>query len=287
MTKLTEGPAPIGAQATLYTTAAAALRGNNIDVAKALPAFVDQLKSTTTLLTAIATNYLSSVAADMRNAARTTATGSEKVKAATPSGHTAREAQASTAGGHPSTAAEAVQAEGVSSPRQAPHETQISAAGAHLTGKKKTVVHARGREGPHRRRHLGRPTDAQRRAEIAVDQRTTLFDSWRVRGNRKIGDLFVHELRTLALEGVKTGFGFVVRGKEDIIDGAVYQLIAQHVQTSDPMARVRDVINEATLKRFKAKAIKISKKAIDRVNQMPREILTEIAKGESQLQIEQ
>jgi hypothetical protein len=38
-----------------------------------------------------------------------------------------------------------------------------------------------GRQQPARKqpRHLGRPTEAQRRAEILVDQNTTLFDDWR------------------------------------------------------------------------------------------------------------
>jgi hypothetical protein len=50
--KLADGLAPISAQADLYVTAATALRGNNVDVKKALPAFVDQLKSSAALLMA-------------------------------------------------------------------------------------------------------------------------------------------------------------------------------------------------------------------------------------------
>jgi hypothetical protein len=251
-TKITEALAPIGAAAKLYMTAADILRAHQVDVAKALPAFVKELGDAA-LLSALATNYLDRVAADMRHGARTktAAIEAEKAETATAPGQTKNEAQRMAAGGHPS---------------------------------KDIVVHARGREGPKRRKM---PTEAQRQAEITAAQRTTLFDTWRVRGGHKIGNLYVHELRTRALESVRTGFGFVVRGKDDLVDGVSFQLIALHVQASDPMARVRDVVSEKTLKQIQARAIKLAKKGIDRVNEMPREMLTEIINAESPARVEQ
>jgi hypothetical protein len=70
----------IGSGATLYTAAADALRSTKVDVAKALPAFVKALQNSTALLSALANDYLNRVAADMRNAARTTVVDAVKAR---------------------------------------------------------------------------------------------------------------------------------------------------------------------------------------------------------------
>jgi hypothetical protein len=168
MTKITEALAPIGGQAQLYTLAADVLRANDIDIDRSLGAFVARLTNDAAMLSALACKYLTDVAADMRNAARAKNTVTE-----------ASPAEATTTLGQGNLEAHSAYAEGRPSP-------MATDAGGHQPKKtkKQRVVHSRGREGPHRR-HM--PTLAQRKAEIAVSQSTTLFDSWTVRGNRKIG----------------------------------------------------------------------------------------------------
>ncbi len=65
------GGTTTGAQARLYTLAVDCLRSNEVDVDQALRAFLSHIKNSDVLLSALATDYLNRVAADMRNAART------------------------------------------------------------------------------------------------------------------------------------------------------------------------------------------------------------------------
>jgi len=123
--------------------------------------------------------------------------------------------------------------------------------------------------------HKKMPTPAQRRAEIEVGQSTTLFDTWKI-GGRKIGDLYVHELRELAAERVASGFATVVYGQQRIFNGAACQLITQHVVTCSPMQRVRDIITAETLKRIERKAQAFTKRAIDKAKALSVETLREI-----------
>jgi hypothetical protein len=137
--KMTDDLAPMRAQAKLYTTAADVLRNNKVDVDNALPAFLNQLKHNSTLLSALATDYLNRVAADIRNAARnaaantkTAAVDAEEADAVATPGHSTIGAHAERAGGHLSnTVADAEEAKAAAS--SGPAVVLVKPAGAHPT----------------------------------------------------------------------------------------------------------------------------------------------------------
>jgi len=244
-------PPSMGPAAGLYDAATGALRMHDLDATKAAKTFRERLLKDTALRSALELDYLNRVAADMR--------------------HTMKKVDS------------LLNARGKGSPGQAPVETQIGSAGARSSSRKKTEVsiHSRGKAGPHRKHGYGRgPTNAQKAAEIAVMQKTSLFDTWMVRGNRPIGDLHIYELRARALESVKTGFSFVIRGKDDIVDGIVEQLILNHVAGhTDDNARIRDAITVKTLEQFRVQGEELAKEGIETVNRIPRQLLARVAKG--------
>lgn len=57
MTKFSEGLAPVGAKAKLYTTTADILRTTNIDVEKAVPRVVKLMQRDVAMLTAMSHDY--------------------------------------------------------------------------------------------------------------------------------------------------------------------------------------------------------------------------------------
>lgn len=294
MTKLSEG---LGAKAQLYTTGVECLRSAQLSADKAMPSFVATLRENTALFTALAHDYLIRIAADMRNATRTatdkvataldqapdeaqganvgghshTVVEASPADAATALDHGLVEAHSTHVGGHPSAAVKAQPAKAAMALDQNPTEAQVGGVGGHL---KKP----RNRSGPIRQNPLV-PTRQQLAAEQALTRTTTLFDSWKVRDGRrmrKIGDLSVYELLVLAEQSALQGVQYIQKGRVDLIDGVTLKMIANHVRASDPNARVRDVVNEITLKRLGEKAVKLADKGIRRViKRTPREILAE------------
>jgi len=73
MTKISETltSTSIGAKARLYTTAANILRAANFDMTKAVSQFAAAVKKDAALFNALSEDYVTRVAADMRNASRT------------------------------------------------------------------------------------------------------------------------------------------------------------------------------------------------------------------------
>jgi hypothetical protein len=201
------------------------------------------------------------------------------------------EAQSNSVGGRPSSmAVEAEQVEAVTvAPDHLIGETQSRHVGSDRPSPTKPTkstkpakpakpeIMSRGHAGPHRR-HRKMPSELELAAEKALVHQTTLFDTWTMRDGRRIGDLSWHELPSLAVEEVKIGFNFVVRGEQDLIDGIACHLLTQHAQVSDQMSKVRDNVSEAVLKRIEKQARKVAKTAIDRVRQMPREVLAELTR---------
>lgn len=305
--KITESLAPIASEAKLYTIAVESLRAAQLDVTKARSEFLAALEKEPPLLAALGNYYLARVAADMRHSQRMTAEA-QPAKVVTAPDHDIDETQRRGVGSHPSsTAAEAGPASAVTTaPDQDEGETQRALVGsghpssadeaeptetaqpspAAIPEVVKSVkpaktakpeVMSRGHAGPHRR-HAKMPSKLQLEAEKALIRQTTLFDTWKMRDGRCIGDLSWYELAAMAVDEVKIGLGFVVRGERDLIDGFACHLLAQHAAVPDQMSKVRDNLNEKALKRIESQARKLAKKTIDRVNQMPREILAELAR---------
>ena len=101
------------------------------------------------------------------------------------------------------------------------------------------------------------------------------------RSGRKIGDLLIHELPNHALDTALKGANFVVKGEIDLRDGFACQMVANHATNANPMARVRDVVSETTLKRIEKKAANKARQFVAQVRQMPREVLEHVGSASS------
>ena len=165
-----------GAAARLYTSAADTLRECDLDLNRATPKWVRVLKRDHALLTALARKFLTSVAADMRNAAATTdmadaapasqphsptAATTEQAEAAPATNSDPHEAQSRRVGGQPVTAATTAQAEAAVAPDPGPDEAQAAPVGG-LPSTRPAM-----------------PSAQQRAAERALSRSTSIFDTWK------------------------------------------------------------------------------------------------------------
>jgi hypothetical protein len=148
---------------------------------------------------------------------------------------------------------------------------------AKLKGKRE--VHSRRRPGPHRK---PTPTRAQKLGALKAEKTyvETVFDR-KMRGGRKLGEIRVHELRAIAEASASTATSFLQRGYEDAVETFACVALSNYCVTSDPFAKVRDVIKPSVATTIFEKAkISAAESLRDGSGRLAKELLAAAQKQE-------
>jgi hypothetical protein len=155
-----------------------------------------------------------------------------------------------------------------------------------LPPKRPSELRSRRREGPHRR--SGMPTAAQKLAAVRVEKAVaaeSIFNM-KLRGAGPLGDVHIHELRAIAEKSAHIGASFLQRGFIDVVEMFLCLMLTKHCVSSDPFARVRDVIKPKVADEIYTRAKLSAAEALrDRSAQIAKDLIAAAQRGDEPREI--
>jgi hypothetical protein len=139
---------------------------------------------------------------------------------------------------------------------------------------RKKETHSRRRPGPHR---SPLPSKAQKAGALRAEKNFTemIFDR-KLRGGRKLGEIRVHELRAIAESSAETATSFLQRGFDDAVETFWCIGLSHHCVSSDPFAKVSDVIKPSVASSIFEKArISAAQSLRDSSGRLARELISQ------------